>query len=281
MENPQPQRRDLHFPLDASRINDWHGRGAHVSQFFNTMSLYFPEGEKFFIQAVRHYRDRIQDPALQEAVTAFIGQEAMHGREHRVYNQLMQDAGLPAERIETFSLNRLKMAHKLFPPSMQLSMTIALEHLTAIMAAHLLRTPEVMGGSASAPDYVRLWRWHALEETEHKAVAYDVWQAVMKDKPRAYIERAAVQLVATSLFMLLVAVYTVRMSRTNPKARGLGQWRELASFLIGREGFLRRSFRPWLDYFKPGFHPWQHDNRHFLAEIDDFVREHGRLAAAA
>jgi hypothetical protein len=71
------------------------------------------------------------------------------------------------------------------------------------------------------------------------------------------------------------------MARANPKARGFRQWRELASFLLGREGFLRRSFRPWLDYFKPGFHPWQHDNRHFLAEIEGFVREHDRLAAAA
>jgi predicted metal-dependent hydrolase len=61
----------------------------------------------------------------------------------------------------------------------------------------------------------------------------------------------------------------------------LQQWRGLAGFLIGRDGFLRRSFRPWLDYFRPGFHPWQHDNRHFLAEIDAFVAEQTRLPVAA
>ena len=176
-------------------------------------------------------------------------------------------------------LDLLERVKKIAPPSTQLAITIALEHYTALLADWVLSVDSVTRDAE--PGYQALWRWHSMEETEHKAVAYDVWNAVMKDKPRAYIERAAVQLVATSLFMLLVAVYTVRMSRANPKARGLGQWRELASFLIGREGFLRRSFRPWLDYFKPGFHPWQHDNRHFLAEIDGFVREHGRLAAAA
>jgi len=157
---PMPVRRDLHFPFPPERIRDWHGEGVHVTQFFNTLSIYFPEGEKFFIQAVRHYRDRITDPVQQQAVAGFIGQEAMHGREHRVFNALMDDAGLPASRIEEISTGRLKMAHKVFPPSYQLSMTIALEHLTAIMAADLLKRPGVLAGSH--PDYARLGRWHAL-----------------------------------------------------------------------------------------------------------------------
>lgn len=274
MDNPQPQRRDLHFPLDASRINDWHSRGVHVSQFFNTMSLYFPEGEKFFIQAVRHYRDRVSDPTLQQAVTAFIGQEAMHGREHSVYNQLMQEAGLPAESIETFSLNRLKMAHKIFPPSMQLSMTIALEHLTAIMAAHLLRTPEVLGGTESAPDYVRLWRWHALEETEHKAVAFDVWKTVMPNTLGSYLKRCWGLIQTSWFFWLFTAVFHTRMARAaHPKEGQLRGYLRLFSFLFVKPAAWLALAPAWFAYFKPGFHPWQHDNRAALAELPQLVSE--------
>lgn len=274
-----PIRRDLRFTLPAERIGDWHGRGPLVTQFINTLSLFFPVGERFFIQSVRHYRDQISDPELQKAVTAFIGQEAMHGREHEDYNDLMQAAGMPAAALEDQVRRLLERIKAVAPPSTQLAITIALEHYTALLADWVLSVDMVTRDSET--NYISLWRWHALEETEHKAVAFDVWTTVMKGKPRAYAERAVVQLVATSLFMLLVAVYTLRMARANPKARGLSQWRELASFLVGREGFLRRSFRPWLDYFKPGFHPWQHDNRQFLAEIDGFVREHDRLASAA
>lgn len=274
-----PIRRDLRFALPAGRISDWHPRGHVTTQFINALSLFFPVGERFFIQAVRHYRDQVSDPELQKAMTAFIGQEAMHGREHEEYNDLMEQAGLPAVELENRVRALLERVKKVAPPSTQLAITIALEHYTALLADWVLSVDSVTRDAE--PGYQALWRWHSMEETEHKAVAYDVWNAVMKDKPRAYAERATVQLVATAIFMVLVSIYTVRMVRADPKARGLKQWRSLAGFLIGRDGFLRRSFLPWLDYFKPGFHPWQHDNRHFIAEIEAFVREQNQLQAAA
>lgn len=274
-----PIRRDVRFNLAADRISDWHPKGHVTTQFINALSVFFPVGERFFIQAVRHYRDQVSDPELQKAMTAFIGQEAMHGREHEEYNDLMEQAGLPAVALENRVKALLDRIKANAPHSTQLAITIALEHYTALLADWVLSVDSVTRGAS--PGYQALWRWHALEETEHKAVAYDVWNVVMKDKPRAYIERTAVQLIATSLFMALVSVYTVRMVRADPKARGFKQWRALAGFLVGRDGFLRRSFLPWLDYFKPGFHPWQHDNKHFLAEIDAFVSEQNRLKAAA
>src|SRR6267142_1836665 len=74
-----PIRRDVHFKLPAERISDWHPGGPHVAHLVNTISMFFPEGERFFIQSVRNYRNRITDPELKKAVTGFIGQEAMHG----------------------------------------------------------------------------------------------------------------------------------------------------------------------------------------------------------
>lgn len=272
MDKPQPVRRDLHFPLDASRVKDWHGRGEHVSQFFNTMSLYFPEGEKFFINSVRHYRDQVKDPQLQEAVLGFIGQEAMHGREHRVYNQMLQEAGLPAQRIEEFSLNRLKMAHKIFSPAMQLSMTIALEHLTAIMAADLLKNPEVMAGSE--PGYRRLWRWHALEETEHKAVAFDVWKTVMPNTLGSYIKRCWGLIQTSWFFWLFTAIFHWKMSKAaRPRESHWRGYLRLFGFLFVKPAAWLALAPAWFAYFKPGFHPWQHDNRAALAELPVLVGE--------
>lgn len=273
---PVPVRRDLHFPFPPERITDWHGEGPHVTQFFNTLSLYFPEGEKFFIQSVRHYRDRITDPVLQEAVAGFIGQEAMHGREHRVFNALIDEAGLPGSQIEAISTGRLKMAHKIFSPSMQLSMTIALEHLTAIMAADMLGKPAIL--ARSHPDYARLWRWHALEETEHKAVAFDVWKAVMPNTLGSYLKRCW-GLIQTSLhFWIFTAIFHVRMVRALPRTAHEGHlkgYAKLARFLLWRPGAWIRLAPAWFAYFKPGFHPWQHDNRAALRELDSIVHEVG------
>lgn len=263
---PMPVRRDLHFPFPDARITNWHGAGGHVSMFFNTLSLYFPEGEKFFIQSVRHYRDQVSDPVLQQAVAGFIGQEAMHGREHRAFNALMDEAGLPATRIETFTTNRLKMAHKIFSPSMQLAMTIALEHLTAIMAADMLRKPEVLAGSH--PDYLRLWRWHALEETEHKAVAFDVWRTVMPPTLGSYLKRCWALLQTSWFFWMFTAIFHFKMSRAAKPAEGhLRGYLRLFKFLFIKPAVWLALAPAWLAYFKPGFHPWQHDNREQLTEL--------------
>jgi hypothetical protein len=31
---------------------------------------------------------------------------------------------------------------------------------------------------------------------------------------------------------------------------------------------LRRSFLPWLSYFMPGFHPWNHDDRALIKKYE-------------
>ena len=93
-----PIRRDLRFVLSPERACDWHQEGSHVTHFFNALSLLFPAGERFFMDSVRNYRDRIDDPVLKKQVLGFIGQEAMHTREHIEYNDLLQNARLPAAR---------------------------------------------------------------------------------------------------------------------------------------------------------------------------------------
>src|SRR5882672_6213858 len=100
-------KRDIRFDLGETDIRRWHPEGLHVSQFFNALSLFFPEGEAFFIDAVLHFRDRIKEPKLAEHVKGFLGQEAMHSREHRRYNRALVDAGLPAKHLEELVTRRL------------------------------------------------------------------------------------------------------------------------------------------------------------------------------
>jgi len=267
-----PVQRDLHFRLPAERIGDWHNEGRHVSHFFNALSLFFPDGERFFIHAVRHYRGQIREPELERAMTAFIGQEAMHGREHTECNEMLDQAGLPGARLQRFVFRFTEMMKRFLPKSSQLSVTIALEHLTAIMANGLLRDPRVM--SQAEPHFARLWRWHALEETEHKAVAYDVWAATLGNNPLRYLQRVFGLLTASLVFWPLVGVFMWRLVRADPAARAeRGGWRRALRFLFVTPGALRGSVGEWFDYFRPGFHPWQHDNRQYLNGIEPLLRD--------
>lgn len=262
-----PIRRDIQFKLPASRTLDWHARGAPVTHFFNALSVFFPVGERFFIASVRNYRERIADPQLQQAVTAFIGQEAMHGREHETYNRLLQASGMPARRLERLVVAALGAAQKLTPKSFQLATTLALEHHTAIIADLLLSRPELLADSD--PAFRRLWQWHALEETEHKAVAYDVWDQAVGSGRVMHAMRSLCMVSTTLAFWTLVAGFTVTMMETDPATRRRPRgYAELARFLLGKGGMFRQSLPDWLDYHRRSFHPWQHDNRHLLDQID-------------
>lgn len=267
-----PVRRDVHPHLPPERICDWHERGQHVTHFINALSIFFPAGERFFMDSVRNYRDRVTDPELKQAVAGFIGQEAMHTREHILYNRLLDDAGLPASKLDNAVAGVLNLLRRILPQSWQLAHTIALEHYTAMLAGGMLSDPRHMG--ESEPGYRQVWTWHALEETEHKAVSYDVWNAVMKPGPYRYFLRTFTMLTTTVTFWALVFVFHVRLVMADKTCRnkmfGFGR---VVNFLWGSPGVLRKMIPEWFDYFRPGFHPWDEDNRAELSRIMPLIAE--------
>ena len=157
-----------HFAADGDLIL------SHVAA---ALSAVFPDGEDFFVRSVRHFRDQITDPALKRQVAGFIGQEAMHGREHRAFNNRLDALGYPTKQVEWLTKWGLRTRERVAPAKANLAATAALEHFTATLAELVLSNEEVRGLFGN--DEVRnLFLWHALEESEHKAVAFDVCKAV-------------------------------------------------------------------------------------------------------
>lgn len=266
-----PVRRDVHFNLPVERAKNWHGQGTQVTHFFNALSLLFPAGERFFMDSVRNYRDQIDDPVLKKQVLAFIGQEAMHSREHVEYNELLQANHLPARKLDQQNWVVTGWMKRVLPHWMQLAHTVAVEHYTAMLAGLMLDDPSRLEGSEEG--YRQMWLWHALEETEHKAVAFDVWNAVIKPGPLRYMKRVGVFLLATVTFWPVVFLLHTQLIRSDRYAdhRVRGMWRVI-KFLYGpRHGVFPRIAGEWLSFFRPGFHPWDHDNRHHLSRVDGIV----------
>jgi len=273
-------RRDIHFQLDGVDIANWNPHGSHVSHLLNALSVTFPEGEKFFIESARHFKDQLKDPKLLEDLQGFIGQEAMHGREHRLMNAKIAEAGYPVEQLEADSMKLLRWASGK-NPLRKLAATCALEHFTAVLADVLLRHPELIP-EGTHPEMRAMWNWHAVEENEHKAVCYDVYQSVATG-PMAYVRRVETMMMVTVLFWARIFASQMVLIRKDGTQRNVKQWLAFARFAFTTPGGLRHALKPYFDYYKPGFHPWQHDNRQLLAAMKACYdrREQEQMALAA
>jgi len=161
------------FDFDAVPRH-WLAESPFATHVFNGMNLVFPDGERFFIRSVRDHLDRIDDPELRAQVKGFFGQEGRHAHEHERYFEVLEKQGY---RVEIF-LRRFRkfidLSNRLMPASLRLSMTAGAEHYTATFGVMALQDPAFLG---SDPTMFKLVAWHATEEIEHKAVAYDVLQA--------------------------------------------------------------------------------------------------------
>ncbi len=232
------------------------------THFMNGLSILFPEGERFFIRSVLAYRDRISDPKLLREIKDFCAQEAQHTLVHEAMNGLAARHGYPVAKLESLvrrDLRRFSNRGKTSPRARRaaLAMTVCMEHFTAILAFQVL-TNAAATQQGLDPAVQALFKWHALEETEHKGVAFDVYQATGGSP--VFLRFA--MLFSTFFFLLGLFINITVLLFTDGSIRKWSTWKTGVQFVFGpKEGFLVRPFRDWLAFFKPGFHPWkQHTN---------------------
>ena len=232
----------------------WLGGDPFKTRFFDAMSITFPEGERYFISCVRDFRDAVTDPTLKQQIKDFIRQEGQHGIIHNQFNKSLRAQGVDVDRYEGMTRSLLfGFMRRFLPKKHTLATTAACEHLTAIMAqAFFVRN----GAMATAdPRMHAMYTWHAMEEMEHKAVAFDVMQKVAKV---GYLRRVYALCEATLSFNLQIILYTFFMLKSDGFSR-LQRLKMMAAglwWVYGPRGIFMRHLKLYLRYYKPGFHPW-------------------------
>ncbi len=271
-------RERLDFGLEGDIPRHWLGGDAFKTRLFDAMSTLFPVGERFFITCVRDYKDQVTDPALRAHIKDFTRQEGQHGIVHTQYNDRLTAQGVRVDLILKGQERRLfGILRKHLSREFTLGVTAAAEHITAIMADAFVERPEVLEG---ADERIRaVYVWHAMEEMEHKAVAYDVLTKVAQ---ASYRTRVLSMLLVTFLFpvnvfrimahMLKVDGYT-RWQRTRLWAKGL--W-----WLYKPGGVFLPLAGRYFAYLKPSFHPWDDPVVASYAHWLDLMDKHSPVTAS-
>jgi hypothetical protein len=269
-ERDGPARRDAipirrpRFDFGAEIPKHWAGGNPFATHMFNATNLLFPQGERFFIRAVNDCLPDIEDPELRRQARAFAGQEAVHGQAHEAYFETLRRQGY---RIDG-SLRAFQWIHdfmSLFPRSLRLAITAGAEHYTATLGHFALTAQHAR---TFHPTMERLVVWHATEEVEHKAVAFDVLQGC----GIGYVKRIVGFLIASLFIGGYAAVVGRRLMRQDGLSRS--EIRAARDALLAKHqrddpaavAFLSRQLR---SYFRRDFHP---------DDVDDLEIAHARLA---
>ena len=257
--------RDRRFGRGQRQDRLWLNGDVAATAFYNALSVTFPKGEAYFIESVKAFRNGV-DAKLAREIKAFTVQEVVHSREHVAFNKRVLDHGYDITRLEARVDQVLEIARSR-PKIVQLAATMALEHYTAILASELLRNPTHLEGAD--PENADLWRWHALEEIEHKGVACDTYLHATRGMSRwkRWKIKSLTMLLITGTFWKHRIEGTLDLMAQD----GVTGWRAkamLAKYLLVSPGIVTRMIPAWFSYFLPGFHPWNHDDRALIRKAE-------------
>ncbi len=257
--------RDRRFGRSMKQARWWLGGDPIATAFYNALSITFPKGEAFFVESVKAFRVGADDKLTRE-INAFVKQEVMHSREHVSFNKRVAEAGYNIVSLEQEVTDSLELT-KDRPQILNLAVTMALEHYTGIMAQQFLANHKHF--ETADTESRNLWKWHAIEEIEHKGVAYDTWLHATRDWSR--LKRWRVK----TIMMLLVSLnfWVNRYKGMLELLRqdgitGFGVHARIIWFAFGNPGIVRKLILPWATFFLPKFHPWNHDDRALIALAD-------------
>ena len=253
--------RRLRIDLSRGFPKLWNGGEAFRTHYLNALSMSFPIGEQFFIDSVRKGVTMLppeQQAAWADEVRGFTGQEATHRFLHGQFNAELDRQGL-RNYWQGWAAWRIKNGENMHPIN-HVAVTAAYEHFTAVMATGVLTHPHWLEGAT--PELALLWRWHAVEESEHKTVAFDLYRAMggSERRRRLWFVYIAVQFFFESSLQTFINLWRAGLW-WQPRT-----WWQAGRYLFGRRGLWAASFFPLLRYLKRGFHP------NDLADADEMAQ---------
>lgn len=164
---------------------------AEFAQITNAGSLSLPFVETYLNRVMLRAKEVLTGPEharLRDDIELFVKQESNHYRQHRLFNQRIEEAGY--EAVKPIGA-RLQADYDDFLATKSLRFNTAycegFESLGLIQAEFFFNQVDDLLAGAD-PRVVNLWKWHLGEEYEHRSVCFDVHRAALGG-PLSYFSR--------------------------------------------------------------------------------------------
>ena len=259
--------RHMKFDFDAQKLDHkFYLNDELASAYFASLSIFLTRGEDLVIDTARYHRDFIKDPLLKQRVTSLIGQEAIHSKMHEELNEAFMERDLPVKLFRFLAGFVFDYGLERLPQPMKLSLMAGIEHFTAVLAEYMMNHEDMFFRSQDEKQRA-IWMWHMLEESEHKDIAFDVYQELSND----YWLRVAgfFPALITILVLISAASLIVPFYRQPKNLIRWSYWKSMPQsfkLIFGlKDGVYGSSLKHIFDYLRPDFHPNDHDTSEFLA----------------
>ena len=248
-ESITPRRFVEALPHDIPK--HWLPGNEVVSSLLNAYTVLVPANEAFYIRTLNACLPRITDASLRKRCQAFIRQEAQHGVAHKRYWENLDAQGYAYRGFERI-VDRVifKTMDRWAPLWLRASLVSCVEHINAYLGYEFLSQAMLEGADPRVKD---LMEWHFAEEIEHRAVAFDLLQAISP----GYLVRLAGAATTAVLFYLLMTGLAVAFLVQDGVFWRRATLRQAAAHLGANHRMGRRTIRHLWDYLRPGFHPSQ------------------------
>lgn len=257
--------RDVEFEMTKARVPKyWFGNDPWSTHWMNALFSVVPVGERYLCKSFRKRLDKLSDPSIRKAVLGLIKQERLHAREHAVMNNALLEYGVPVDKPEAVLDKFLEFFSANFSDDLQCAFAAVSEHFTAVLAEVMFEHLELWDDSEI--EVITMMYWHFVEETEHKSVAFDVMLDQLGDGAGTYVMRAGAAALSMAVFLPLIHGTWLYFVWKDGQILNVRSALKAVKTLAFSPGIVRKMFfTKSLPYLKPGFHPWDIDNR---ASID-------------
>ena len=258
---------DYKFSNDIPK-HYWRNRSL-LTNFLNGLHLLFPPGEKYMVRMINQAGKELQDPKLREMARSFGQQEMQHSMEHQKVVDLLREKGYNTELFDTIAGVMKDFFENKVPLNINIALIAGIEHFTALIGNIALSDESIL--EDVHPEIRELLRWHAAEEIEHKAVAFDVSNAM----GNSYALRAASMIVAGTLVYGFITALMLEFTRQDKKLFSLETLEDFGYLFFGDHMLFPRTFKEFIKYFSPGFHPNSVEDYYLAEEVFTKLKEAG------
>tara|TARA_R110002073_G_scaffold45053_2_gene124651 strand:- start:69572 stop:70501 length:930 start_codon:yes stop_codon:yes gene_type:complete len=263
--------RHMDFQFDAKDVDTTFFRNTELATaYFEALSIFLTFGEDLVIDTARYHRQFLKDPVLKQRITALIGQEAVHSKMHNEFNDTLAEHRFPVAFYRFLADNVFEYGFKKFPNRLQLSLMAGIEHFTAVLSEYMMKHEDIFFETKDEKQRA-LWMWHMLEESEHKDIAYDVYQTLSGSYP---LRISGFALAAfTIMFLVPLGGSLIPVIRKPSNLFSLRYWKDVKNSLAllagPKDGVYGSTINHILDYLRKDFHPNDHDTTAYL----DYYKE--------